>query len=132
MNALTNHLKQLPGLKSSDDFAAAITDLETEHAEAVAAVGELEAGRESAIFDGGNLDKLEADVASAEGRVKTLAIAMAGARKRHEAAAEAEAQAKLVALTQRRRSGLVFLWRQLRPPRPRTCLGSLATYATCG
>ena len=67
MNAITSILSSLKKLKSSADFTAAIDTLETEHAEAVAAVGELEAGRESAIFDGGDLAKLEADISAAEG-----------------------------------------------------------------
>ena len=98
MNAITSILSSLKKLKSSADFTAAIDTLETEHAEAVAAVGELEAGRESAIFDGGDLAKLEADISAAEGRAKTLNIAMEGARKRREAAIEAEATAALEAI----------------------------------
>ena len=97
MNMITNILARLPGLKSSADFDAAITDLETEHASALAAVGELEAGREAAIFDGGNLAALEADISAAEGRAKTLAVALEGARKRRETAIEAERMAELEA-----------------------------------
>ena len=98
MHAITSILRSLKKLKSSADFTAPIDTLETEHAEAVAAVGELEAGRESAIFDGGDLAKLEADISAAEGRAKTLNIAMEGARKRREAAIEAEATAALEAI----------------------------------
>ena len=67
MNAITNILARLPKAKSSADFDAAIPDLETAHTEAVAAVADLEAGREAAIFEGGNLEALEADIAAAEG-----------------------------------------------------------------
>ncbi len=98
MNAITRILKQLPALKTSTDFAGAITTLELEHTEAVAAVGELEAGREAAIFSGGNLGKLESDIAEAQSRVRTLDIALTGARKRREAAIEGEATAALEAV----------------------------------
>ena len=97
MNAITSILSSLKKLKSSADFTAAIDTLETEHAEAVAAVGEFEAGRESAIFGGGDLGKLERDIAEAEGRVKTLSIAKSGAERRRTEAVEAEAQAELEA-----------------------------------
>ena len=97
MNALTSILSKMPGLKSSDDFAAAITDLEREYAEAVAAVAELEGKREDLIFSGGDLGKLERDIAEAEGRVKTLGVAIEGATKRQAAAVEAERQAALEA-----------------------------------
>ncbi len=95
MNMISTILKQLPGLKSSADFDAAITDLETEHAAALAAVTDLEAGREAAIFNGGDLAALEGDILAAESRMKTLSIALAGARKRQTAAVEAETQAAL-------------------------------------
>ncbi len=98
MNAITSILARLPKAKTSADFDAAITDLETEHAAATAAVGELEAGREAAIFSGGDLAALEADISAAEGRVKTLGVAITGATKRRDEAAEAEAQAKLEAV----------------------------------
>ena len=94
MNVLTN----LKKLKTSTDFDAAITDLETEHAEAVAAVGEMEAGRESAIFDGGNLEKLARDISDAVSRAQTLGVAMEGARKRRDAAIETEDMAELDAV----------------------------------
>ena len=96
MNTITSILRKLPDLKTSTDFGKAITNLETEHAAAVAAVGELEAGRESAIFDGGDLGQLERDIAEAQGRAKTLNIAKSGAERRRTEAVEAEAQAKLV------------------------------------
>ena len=101
MNTITSILRKLPDLKTSTDFGKAITNLETEHAAAVAAVGELEAGRESAIFDGGDLAKLEADISAAEGRAKTLNIALGGAQKRHGQATEAERVARLVAVGKR-------------------------------
>ena len=103
MNMISTILKQLPGLKSSSDFASAIDSLETEHASALAAVTELEAGREAAIFDGGDLAALEADIAAAENRAKTLAVALEGARKRRESAVEAERMAELEALGQKAR-----------------------------
>ena len=55
MNTINRILKQLPGLKTSDDFDAALAELEREHTEAVAAVGELATGREAAIFGDGDL-----------------------------------------------------------------------------
>ena len=67
MNAITSILKRLPKMKTSADFDAAIADLETEHAAALAAVGELEAQREDLIFTGGDLAALEADISAAEG-----------------------------------------------------------------
>ena len=108
MNAITSILSKMPGLKSSEDFAGAIDTLETEHASALAAVAELEAGRESAIFDGGDLAALEAGIAAAESRAKTLAVALEGARKRRDEAVEAERQAKLeaTAATARGPSGI--------------------------
>ena len=96
MNMIDTILKRLPGLKTASDFDAAITDLETEHAAAVAAVGELEAGREAAIFGGGDLAALAADISAAKGRTETLNIAKSGAERRRTEAVEAEAQAKLV------------------------------------
>ena len=101
MNAITSILKQLPGLKSSADFDAAITDLETEHASAISAVSELEAGREAAIFNGGNLDKLASDISAAEREAEMLNIALAGARRRRDEAAEAERMAGLKAVGKR-------------------------------
>ena len=95
MNAMTKLLKQLPGLKSSDDFAAVIGDLEREHGAATATVVELEGKREDLIFTGGDLAKLASDISAAEGNAKTLAVALAGAQKRHGQATEAEAQAAL-------------------------------------
>ena len=86
MNALTSILSKMPGLKSSADFAGAIDTLEAEHSSALAVVGELESRREDAIFGSGDLSALEADILTAENRVKTLAVAMAGARKRCEQA----------------------------------------------
>ena len=103
MNAITNILKRLPKAKTSADFDAALADLETEHASALAAVGDLESQREDLIFTGGDLAALEADISTAEGRVKTLAVAMEGARKRREQAAEAEAQAELEAVADKAR-----------------------------
>ena len=97
MNMIDTILKRLPGLKTASDFDAAITDLETEHAAAVAAVGELEAGREAAIVGGGDLAALAADISAAKGRTETLNIALEGARKRQAAAVEAEAKAELEA-----------------------------------
>ena len=94
MNVLTN----LKKLKSSADFADALVDLETEHAEAVAAVADLEAGREDMIFSGGNLDKLEANISAAEARVKTLGVAITGATKRRDEASQAEVDAELEAV----------------------------------
>ncbi len=91
---MTKILENLKKLKSSADFAAAITDLETEHTAATAAVAELEAGREAAIFSGGNLEKLARDISDAVSRVQTLGVAMEGARKRRDAAIEAEARAE--------------------------------------
>ena len=93
MNALGNLRK----LKSSADFDAAIPDLETAHAEAVAAVGELESKREAVLFEGGRLDKLGASIAAAEAQARTLDTALTGARRRHTEATEAEAQAALEA-----------------------------------
>ncbi len=98
MNMISNVLARLPKAKTSADFDAALADLKTEHAAALADVGELESQREDLIFTGGDLGKLEADIGTAEGKVKTLAVAMEGARKRREAAAEAERQAELEAV----------------------------------
>jgi len=97
MNAITSILARLPKAKTSADFDAALADLETEHAAALAAVGTLESQREDMIFTGGNLGKLERDIAEAEGRVKTLGVAIEGATKRQAAAVEAERQAALEA-----------------------------------
>ena len=55
MNTITSILRKLPDLKTSTDFGKAITNLETEHAAALAAVGELESQREDLIFAGGDL-----------------------------------------------------------------------------
>ena len=93
MNVLSNLRK----MKTSTDFAAGIDSLETEHAAALAAVGELESQREDTLFEGRNLDALEADIAKAEGKAKTFDIALVGARRRHTEATEAEAQAELEA-----------------------------------
>lgn len=98
MTIISNVLSTLKKLKSSEDFAGAITALEAEHATALAAVAELEAGREAAIFSGGDLAALEVDIALAEGRVKTLAVAITGAERRRTEAAEAERQAELEAV----------------------------------
>ena len=97
MNAISNILARLPKAKSSADFDAALVDLETEQVAALAAVGDLEAQREDLIFTGGDLAALEGDIALAEGRVKTLGVALAGARRRREQAVEAEAQAEMEA-----------------------------------
>ncbi len=113
MNAITSILARLPKAKTSADFDAALADLETEHAEALAAVADLESQREDLIFSGGDLVKLEADISAAEGRAKTLAVAMEGARKRREAAAEAEAQAELEAVASDARKLNVKLRAQL-------------------
>ncbi len=94
---MTKILANLKKLKSSADFADALVDLETERDAALAAVAELEAGRESAIFDGGNLDKLEANISAAEARVKTLGVAITGATKRRDEASQAEVDAELEA-----------------------------------
>ncbi len=93
-----NVLSTLKKLKTSADFAGAIDTLEADHAEAVAAVGELEGKREDLIFTGGDLAKLERDIVEAEGRVKTLAIAISGAERRRTEAAEAERMAEMVAV----------------------------------
>ena len=95
MNALTNLLKKLPGLKTSADFVSAIVDLEREHAEATTAVAELEGKRETALFDGGDIGKLEDDILAADSKAKTLSIALTGAKRRRDQAAEAERQAKM-------------------------------------
>ncbi len=92
---MTNVLSNLKKLKSSADFDTAITDLEAELSEATADVDELESQREDLIFSGGNLAKLEADIAAAEGKAKTLTIAMEGAKRRRDEAAEAERMAEL-------------------------------------
>ena len=97
MNMISTVLKQLPGLKSSADFAAATATLEAEHATAQAAVATLEARREDTLFEGGRFDALEADIAAAEAQVRTLDVALTGARRRHSEATEAEAQAALEA-----------------------------------
>ena len=97
MNMISTVLKRLPKAKTSADFDAALADLETEHARALAAVGELEGKREDLIFTGGDLAALEADISAAEGEAKTLAVAITGAEKRREQAAEAEAQAEMEA-----------------------------------
>ena len=98
MNAFTSILSKMPGLKSSADFADALGDLETEHAAATAAAADLESQREDLIFSGGNLTRLDADIAAAEGQVRTLTTAIEGARKRRDQAAEAESQAELEAV----------------------------------
>ncbi len=108
-----NILSNLTKLKSAADFSAAITDLEREHAAALAAVADLESQREDLIFSGGDLVKLEADISAAEGRAKTLAVAMEGARTRRDAAAEAEAQAELEAVASDARKLNVKLRAQL-------------------
>ncbi len=97
MNVLTNILKKLPGLKTSADFDAALADLETEHAAALAAVAELEAQREDLIFSGGDIGKLARDIVEAESKAKTFSIALDGARKRRDEAAKAERMAELEA-----------------------------------
>ncbi len=94
MNVLTN----LKKLRTSSEFGAAIGDLEREHVEATAKVDKLEAGREAAIFDGGDLSKLARDISDAVGRVQTLGVALDGARKRRDAAIETEDMAELEAL----------------------------------
>jgi len=110
---MMNILANLKKLKTSGEFAAAVADLETEHAEATAKVDKLEAGRESAIFDGGNLEKLARDISDAVSRVQTLGVAMEGARTRRDAAAEAEAQAELEAVASDARKLNVKLRAQL-------------------
>ena len=95
---MTKILEDLKRLKTSSDFADALVDLEREHVDATGKVAELEAGREAAIFDGGNLSKLARDISDAAGRVQTLGVAIDGARKRRDQAAEAEAMAELEAV----------------------------------
>ena len=90
-----NVLGRLKKLKTSADFAGALTDLEAAHGEAVAAVETLEAQREDRIFSGGDLVALEADIAAAEGKAKTLAVALSGAEKRRTEASEAERMGRL-------------------------------------
>jgi len=90
-----NILARLPKMKTSTDFNSALADLEREKAAAATAVADLEARRESAIFAGENLDKMEGEIIGAEHRVRTLGVALEGARKRRDAAIEAERQTGL-------------------------------------
>ena len=94
-------LRNLKKLKTSADFAGGIDSLETERTAALAAVATLEAKREDTLFEGRNLDRLEADIAAAGGKVKTLDIALTGARRRHTEATKAERMAGLEALGKR-------------------------------
>lgn len=98
MNTITNILKRLPGLRTAEDFASALADLERGHTETAAALADLEARRESCLFDGGDLAALESDIAAAESRVKTFAVAVEGATKRQAAAVESERMAELEAV----------------------------------
>ena len=88
-------LSTLKKLKTSTDFAAAIDPPETEHAAAKAEVATLEAKRENELFEGRNLDALEADISTAEDNARTLDIALTGARKRRTEAVEAERMAAI-------------------------------------
>ena len=101
MNAIDTILRKLPKAKTAADFTAATADLEREHTEALAAVETLEAEREDRIFSGGSLSALEGDIATAQAKAKTIAVALGGAQKRHGQATEAERVARLVAVGKR-------------------------------
>lgn len=82
MDTLSRVLKQLPGLKTSEDFAAAIAELEREHASAASSVEQLEAGREARIFDGGDILALEGDIETAQRAGRKLSPSHWGALAR--------------------------------------------------
>lgn len=94
-------LTKLRGLTSSQQFAETLPDLKRQKAAAEAELDRLEGQRETVIFEGGNLAKLNAEIATSRETISTLDVAIEGAeRRRKEAAARehaADVEARMAA-----------------------------------
>jgi len=96
MTSLQQLFSRLPGLKSSDDFAGVLADLEQSLATFDQARSELSTKLETAMFDSPErAEAIRGEIAENANARDTIVAAINGAKKRRDAAIEADRQADL-------------------------------------